>query len=232
MKTKIVTAAAGVSMLLAASLSYADGDAVPNNSARIGAYYITYHTSADPIAGPFVPAGLNIKLEPTTTLYLAYVRRLSEHFDLEFAFGVPPKTKTKGKGPAFLGSVPFNEQVISTAKWASPTLLLNYKFLDDTHALRPYVGIGVNHTIFFDRQSTAAGNAVSGGPTSVQLKPSTGIAGTIGLSYHVKDAWNVYASYSASKVTSDLSANTAGLTRTSRISFNPRAFVLSVGYSF
>ena len=42
-------------------------------------------------------------------------------FDLELAFGVPPETKTVGKGPATLGSVPYAGATIATSKWAAPS---------------------------------------------------------------------------------------------------------------
>ena len=230
MKTTITTSIAGVALLMTASLAFAD--TVPSNSLRVGAYYIMYHSQADNLSGPFTPPGLNAKLDDTTTVYFAYVRRLSEHFNVELALGVPPKVKTRASGPATVGSVPFDGQEILTAKWIAPTLLLNYVFFDESHALRPYIGIGVNHTVFVERRITAAGEAITGGPTRVSLSPSTGIAGTVGLSYHVKDAWNVYASYSMSHVASDISIDTGGVERKSHISFGPRAFVLSVGYSF
>ena len=88
---------------------------VPHNTMRVGMYYVHYHSRADDISGPYVPNGLNFSVNDVETLYLAYVRRLSEHFDVEFAAGDPPLTKTEGRGPATLGSVPYNGQVISTA---------------------------------------------------------------------------------------------------------------------
>ena len=230
MKTTITTSIAGVALSMIAGVAFAD--TLPSNSVRVGAYYITYHSKADDLSGPFTPTGLNAKLDDTTTAYFAYVRRLSEHFSVELAFGVPPKVKTKASGPATVGSVPFDGQEILTAKWIAPTILLHYVFFDESHALRPYIGIGVNHTAFVERRITAAGEAITGGPTRVSLSSSTGIAGTVGLNYHIKDAWNVYASYSMSRVTSDIDINTAGVERKSHISFGPRAFVLSVGYSF
>jgi len=218
-------------LLLGSSAAMAE-DSAPLNSARIGVYFLSYHSSGSDITGPMTPAGLNTKLDSNQTLYLAFVRTLSKHFELEFAFGVPPTTKTKGSGPATVGSVPFDGVEISTAKWASPTLLLNYVFFDETARFRPYIGVGVNHTAFYERRSTAAGNAIAGGPTKLSLSASTGIAGTVGLSYRFTDNWHLYASYSASHVASDLKADTAGLVRTAHISFGPRAFVLSTGYSF
>jgi outer membrane protein len=231
MRTTTVTAAVAL-LGLAAPLAYADETADPDNQVRVGMYYIHYASSADDISGPYSPPGLNLRVDDLETLYLAYVRRLSTHFELELAAGYPPLTKTVGRGPETLGSVPYNGQVISTARWFAPSLLLNYKFLDDTAALRPYVGIGVNYTNFFSRQSTAAGNAVTGGPTSISLPSSVGPLADVGLSYRITDRFRAYASYSVSYVHSRLTADTAGLIHTTNIDFNPRALVVSVGYSF
>lgn len=232
MRTTIVTATAVALLGLAAPPAHADETADLNNQVRVGMYYIHYAPNADDISGPFTPAGLNLRIDDLETLYLAYVRRLSTHFELELAAGYPPLTKTVGRGPELLGSVPYNGQVISTARWFAPSLLLNYKFFDDTHALRPYVGIGVNYTYFYSRESTAAGNAVTGGPTSISLPSSVGPLGDVGLSYRITDRFQAYASYSISYVHSRLTADTAGLVHTTNIDFNPRALVVSVGYSF
>jgi len=230
MSTTIKAATAYALLALAASAAHADS--VPDNTVRVGFYYVHYQTHADDISGPFVPAGLNLRVKDVETLYVAYVRRLAVHFDLELAAGYPPLTKTYGRGPAELGSVPYNGQEISTARWLAPTLLLNYKFFDDSHAWRPYVGIGVNYAHFYDRRSTAAGNAGSGGPTSIKLPDSVGPAATVGMSYHLRDRWSLYASYSGSVVKSRLTADTAGVMRTSEISFGPRTVVIAAGYSF
>jgi outer membrane protein len=90
----------------------------------------------------------------------------------------------------------------------------------------------VNYTSFYDRDSTAQGNAASGGPTKLSLTPSVGWAATAGLQYHISGNWNAYASYSFSRVKTDLTADTAGIIRTTRINFAPQALVVSVGYSF
>jgi outer membrane protein len=232
MIARIFTIAAG---LLATSTAMAasstDDDWLPN-SVRVGLYYVHYYTHADDISGPFVPPGVNLKLKDVYTPYFGYVRSLDNHFSIELTAGVPPLTKTYGRGPAELGSVPYNGQEIVTARWLAPSALLEYNFLSPNSPLRPYIGIGVNYVKFYDRQSTAAGNAASGGPTSISLPASVGPAGTIGLAYKLSHHFSVYASYSASEVNTRLTTNTAGITRTSHIEFGPRAVVLSAGYSF
>jgi len=211
--------------------AYADEDRL-NNSLRVGAYYIWYDTTADDLSGPYVPAGVNIKLKNVVTAYAAYVRKLTDHFSVELAFGAPPLTKTVGKGPATLGSVPYNGQTVVTARWLAPSLLLNYNFFEDSAPLRPFIGAGINYTKFYSRQSTAAGNAATGGPTSISLTTSVGPAVTLGLVYKITRHFSVHASVNAAEVDSDLVANTAGVIRKTHISFGPRALVVSAGYSF
>lgn len=208
------------------------GEPVRKNSIRLGYYFVTYNVKGSDLSGPFTPPGLRSDLKDVQTPYMAYVRRWTPHLHTELAFGVPPKTTAVAKGPAFLGSVPFNGQEVLTARWISPTLLFNWVFRDESAALRPYVGVGVNYTRFVERRATPSGEAITGGPTSVDLSSSTGFAATAGISYHIQGAWNVYASYSISNVSSNLRTTTAGIVRTSHIDFNPRAIVVSVGYSF
>jgi outer membrane protein len=230
MHKKIVTLALGTAVALASSGAFA-GDAGPND-VRLGMYYVYFDSQATDINGPYVPSGLNLKVNSLETLYLAYVRSLSTHFKVELAFGYPPLTRTVGSGPATLGSVPYSGQSIATARWFSPTLLAEYEFGDANSTLRPYVGAGVNYTRFLARQSTAAGDAASGGPTSISLPASLGPAVTVGMSYEITDRWHVYASYSIAQVDSKLTADTAGILRTSQIQFWPMTLVVSAGYSF
>ena len=230
MQKKIVTLAAGTALALAASGAFAD-QAGPND-VRLGMYYVHYDAVASNISGPYVPPGLNAHVNDVETLYIAYVRSISTHFNVELAFGWPPLTKTEGRGPATVGSVPYNGRVISTARWLAPTLLVEYVFGSPSWRLRPYVGVGVNYTKFISRQSTAAGNAASGGPTSIALPSSVGPAATAGLSYEIDPRWHLYASYSVAQVNSKLTADTAGVLRTSEVHFWPNTVVISAGYSF
>src|SRR5581483_11710114 len=158
---------------------------VPDNTFRVGMYAIFYHVTATDIQGPFIPPGvnLNVDLKDTQTAYFAYIRRLNSFLDLELAFGVPPKTRTIGKGPATVGSVPYNGVEIATAKWLAPSALLEYKFLSEESAFRPYIGVGINYTTFYDRKVTPAGQQGIGGPTRLSLTSSVGPVGTVGLKY-------------------------------------------------
>jgi outer membrane protein W len=229
--TKFAVRALPVALLtLTASLAWADD--VPSNTVRVGEYWLFYHVYADNIKGPYVPDGLNLSVKDVQTPYLAYLRRLATNFTLELSFGVPPLTKTYGKGPATVGSVPYNGEEISTARWLAPSVLMQYVFLDDSYKLRPYIGAGFNYVLFYDRDSTAAGNAAAGGPTRISLPSSLGPAVTAGLNYQITRNWCVSASYSASRVETQLTAHTEGVARTSNITFGPQTFVVAAGFSF
>jgi outer membrane protein len=232
MIARIVTIAFGTVAATVAVCAKAADDDVLWNSVRVGAYYVTYDTQADNLSGPYVPAGVNLKLKDVVTPYFAYIRRLNDHFATELALGAPPLTKTYGKGPATVGSVPFNDQEVVTARWFAPTVLLTYSFFDESYPLRPYIGAGINYTRFYSRKATPAGEQGFGGPTSISLTTSVGPAATIGINYKITRHFSVLASLSASEVDSDLVANTAGIIRKTHISFNPRAAVLAAGYSF
>ena len=207
-------------------------DEVYSNSFRVGSYTVFYHTHADDISGPFVPAGVNLKAQDLETLYVGYVRRLSPAFSLELALGYPPLNKVEGKGPATVGSIPYNGQVVSTARWLSPALLLEYNFLSEDSKLRPFIGVGVNYTNFYDRKSTAQGNAGLGGPTKLSLTASVGPAATAGLAYAFSPRWHLYGSYSIARVNTHVTADTEGVIRTTTIKFGPQTVIISGGYSF
>ncbi len=231
MQHKIAILALGTTLSLAAATGAHAGNATPNDL-RIGAYFVHFDSSATDITGPYTVPGLNTRIRNATTLYLAYVRTLSRHFDVEFAFGWPPVTHAEAVGPVAVGSVPFNGKEIATVRWLSPTVLFEYNFFSPSARWRPFVGVGVNYTYFYDRQVTAAGKAVSGGPTAISMPSSVGPAVTAGFTYHINSRWHLNASYSVAQVNTRLTTDTAGVFRNSHIHFWPNAVVLSVGYSF
>jgi outer membrane protein len=224
-------AAATVAVLFSALPARADDEAW-NNSFRVGSYSVFYHLSATDLQGPYVPAGVNFKAKDLETLYVGYIRRLSPSFQVELALGYPPLSKLEGRGIATVGSVPYNGQVIGSARWLSPTVLFEYQFLPESYKLRPYIGVGVNYTAFYDRDSNAQGNAANGGPTRLSLTSSVGPAGTVGMTYKVSGPWHLNVSYSIARVNTDLTTDTAGIERTAHIKFGPQALVVSGGYSF
>lgn len=205
---------------------------MPPNEVRFGGYFVFYNLSAQDLYGQYSVPGVNATIKNVQTPYFAYERYLPCRFSLELALGVPPLTTIYGKGPATLGSVPFANQELLTARWFAPSLLLNYTLLPDRYRLRPYVGVGLTYVNFYNRQTTAAANQILGGPTQVSLPSSIGPTATVGLSYRIAHNWSAYASYSLARVRTFLTTDTAGVYRFSHVSFAPGALVISAGYAF
>ena len=129
--------------------------------------------------GPSLPRVTSLDVKNTQTAYFAYTRRLTSYLDTRKS---PAESRRIPRpwvrDPPPWAPVPYNGQTIATAKWAAPSALLEYKFFSESTALRPYVGVGVNYTSFYDRRITQAGEQATGGPTRISLTSSVGPVGT------------------------------------------------------
>lgn len=72
---------------------------------------------------------------------------------------------------------------IGSAWLLPPTLMLQYHFTD-LGAFKPYVGVGVNYTVFFNEKA-------KGGFTSFDLKDSFGLALQVGFDYMIDKNWGI-----------------------------------------
>ena len=220
----------------AAGMAYAD-DSVPFNEGwrgGIGGAYIHINSKADDFSGQFTPSGLGLEVHSTSTLFLSLSKRVSDHIDLELLGGMPPTHDVYAKGPA---QVPFPTRnydgvKIGSSKQLAPTFIVNYSFFDKGTAFRPYFGLGLNYTHFYDQKTTAAGDNINGGPTKIQNTDSIGPAGQIGLRYNFPSRWSLNASLTKAIVSSHLTATTGGVDRTTTIYFNPLVSVVSLEYAY
>lgn len=200
------------------------------NTIKLGVAHLDIRSQADNLSSngpPFLtpqPAGLSVG--DATTLLVSYIRKLDDHWDLDLEAGLPPSHDTNGVGTL----APFG--VISKVKQAGPTLFVNYNFGAPDSKFRPFVGLGINYTHFYDGESTASGNLASGGPTKIELSDSWGPAAQIGASYQLAPNWSLIGSIAMAKVKSDLTATTGSIRRTTTIDFRPVVYTLAVGYSF
>lgn len=170
------------------------------------------------------PAGLDV--DDANTVIITVTRKINDNWDAELALGIPPKHKVKGTGTL----APYG--VVSEVKQAAPTAFLNYNFGGAGDALRPFVGVGVNFTRFYDATSTDSGSLASGGPTKITLKNSTGMAAQLGAKYKFNSTWSACISLATAKVESELTATTGSIARKTTIDFNPSVLSMSLGYSF
>ncbi len=187
--------------------------------------YLSNHSSSPDITGPFTPPGGNLDVGDATTLELNLIHKFDEHWGVAFLFGIPPKVDTDGRGSLQgLGK-------ISTVTVNTPTLLAQYYF-GNYSGFEPYMGLGINFTNFSDAHASSSLQEALGGPTSIKLQNSTGVAGQIGVRYPLSQHWMIDAHIVAADVRSREDATTGFITRSTVIDFNPIVYSVGVAYRF
>jgi outer membrane protein len=231
---KSVRVALAAALVLPGAAAFAQQSALDGWSIYAGGVYADVRSKADPLssAPPTLPPGIEagVKVGDASTLAFGVVYKFTPNWSVEAAVGIPPEHS--GYGTDFIE--PFGQ--ISTVKQVAPTLFLNYHFVDLFAGISPFVGVGLNYTRFTDAKSTASGNAASGGPTSIDLSDSWGVALHVGLSYQIDRNWSIVGAIAYADVSSDLTAttatNTGNIVRTTTIDFRPIVYTLAVGYAF
>lgn len=206
-------------------------------SVRAGVTNISPNSSASDAVGPMLPgppSGISIDVKDQATVYFSVAYGFNPNMEVELAMGYPPTHDVNARIASFLppGIQAFDGQRVARVRQVAPTLFFNYKFGDASSTWRPFVGIGLNYTNFDKRTSTAANNALNGGPTNISLSDSWGLAAQAGLSYRVNNHWSITGSIATARVKSRLTTNTAGVQRNIDIRFHPVVLTLAAGYTF
>jgi len=116
-----------------------------------------------------------------------------------------------------------------------PTVSALYYF-DTGTALKPYVGVGINYTIFFDEEFTSTPDAV--GFSNLELDGSFGYALQVGADYELDDNWSINASVRYIDISSDASFDLDetgyGLSGkgNAKVDVNPMVYSVMLGYKF
>ncbi|MEG0937252.1 MAG: OmpW family outer membrane protein [Comamonas sp.] len=223
--------------LLAALLAGGCGVAAAQVSIRAGISHIAPHSSASDAVGPMLPgppSGISVEVQNKSTLFLSLAYGFHPNMEVELALGYPPTHDVNGK---IAGNLPphiaaFNGQKLAEVRQIAPTLFFNYKFGEANSQWRPFVGIGVNYTNFDKTKSTAANNALNGGPTDISLSDSWGLAGQVGLSYRINERWSILGAVATAKVKTKLTTTTAGVQRNIDIRFRPTVLTVAAAYNF
>lgn len=138
---------------------------------------------------------------------------------------------TQTLGFEVLASLPFSHDIelasdgttVGETKHLPPTFSLQY-YLPTEGMFDPYVGIGVNYTLFFDEETTGP---LAGG--SLSLDDSIGVAAQLGFDYHVSDNMFVNADLRWLDIDTDAELNGAPL---ETVEIDPLVYSLTLGWRF
>ncbi len=136
---------------------------------------------------------------------------------------------TRNIGVELLGAFPFKHNIdsnlgrIGSTKHLPPTLSLQYHFLPDSD-FQPYVGVGLNYTMFFDTKSQGALEGAD-----LKLKNSWGFAAQVGVDYKLDKNWFLNADVRYISIRPDVKLNGQSI---GKAKLDPVVATIGVGYRF
>ena len=236
MQHTCLTHAFGLGLGFATALTCVSADANAaddENTLKVGYAHIGFNATSGDLIGPpgSTPPGVQADLNNASTLALVYERHLSGPWSVVLQVGTPPVVRMVGAGNgAALG------EVGTTRAWF-PAVLVHYTF-DGPWGTQPYVGAGLNHTVYTDGQvSPAYTNAFGGSSSTAKLKSSWGPVLKVGIGFSLGRDWVIDAAYSryGIRTTATITTATPGfgdVVRTIDVRSDPDVIGLMLGYRF
>ncbi|MBL8269729.1 OmpW/AlkL family protein [Steroidobacter sp.] len=133
-------------------------------------------------------------------------------------------------GAEVLAALPFSHDInlngggkVAETKHLPPTVSLQYHF-NPNGSVRPYVGVGLNYTLFFNEDTTGALRG-----SKLELESSFGPAAQLGLDVALNSDWFVNADVRWFDIDTKAKLNGAKL---GTVEIDPYAFGVSIGRRF
>lgn len=170
---------------------------------------------------------LGLRADDDTQLGITVDYALDDNWVIELVAATPFSHDVQGAG-GLAGNK------IAKIKHLPPTLLAQYHFLDSTYKFRPFVGVGVNYTVFFDEEPSAALKATLGtDDVEVKLDDSFGFAAQAGFNFMMSENWGLHGMVSLIDIDTDATVYADGAKAlTSTVEIDPVVAMFGVKYKF
>jgi|SRR5690554_5518105 len=221
-----VALSAGVLSLPA--VAYEPGDML----VRFGAVHVAPNESSDTL---LIDGSSSVfpKSEATvgddTQFGISFTYLINQHVGVEVLGATPFKheVKVKGLGGGLDGK-------LADVKHLPPTVSLQYYPMGANSRWQPYVGLGLNHTFFFDEKLTS--ERKTQGFDNLKLKSSTGLTGQVGIDVALTERLfvNAAAWYMGIDTTATVDGpNALNVSQTKvKVQIDPMVYMLGLGVKF
>ena len=118
---------------------------------------------------------------------------------------------------------------LAESRQLPPTVSLIY-YLPISEAIQPYLGIGLNYTVFFDEQFTNSREEQSF--NKLRLDESFGIAAQVGMDYALDENWLVNVSVRYININTQAKFDVLDLPAKVSVDVDPWVYSLMLGYKF
>jgi outer membrane protein len=171
--------------------------------------------------------GFGLEVDDNTQLMLNLAYFLNSSFSVELLAATPFSHDVN-----FAVSDPLGTgNQLGEVKHLPPTLSLNYYLPVGSENIKPYVGAGLNYTVFFDEEFTGTNRAA--GLSDLELDASFGWAVQIGVDYLLNDRWFLNGSIRMIDIDTDASFNLNGTPGSvNSIEIDPWVYSAGIGYRF
>ena len=159
-----------------------------------------------------------------TQLGLSFTYMLSDKFGVELLAATPFKHTLTGKGNlAGLGD-------FAEVKHLPPTVSLQYYPMEKNSKFQPYLGLGVNYTVFFSEDFKGSASDTF---RDLELDSSLGLSGQLGFDYRLNENWAINAAiwYMDINTTAKFKDN-AGNRYKLDAELDPLVYMAGVSYKF
>lgn len=119
----------------------------------------------------------------------------------------------------FTHDLKIDDAVVGETKQLPPTLNVQYYF-NNASAFTPYIGAGLNYTVFFDEKVL---------DKNEELKNSFGLSVQAGLDYAINDSWGLNASVAYTEIETEV---VGGAVDGTKVTLDPMVYMLSASYKF
>jgi outer membrane protein len=225
MKVATLIAPLAITALTAASLpaqAYEAGDLL----VRVGPTMVNPGDKSGEVLG-----NDGVEADDNTQLGLTLSYMLSDSLAVELLAATPFDHDVTGNGD--LAGTP-----IGSLKHLPPTVSILYYPMASDSAFQPYLGVGLNYTLFFDTDMNADTAAVldgllGTGSINLDVDDSVGLAFKVGADYSINENWGLSAGiyYIDIDTTAILETENLGNIEVD-VEVDPMVYMLGVNYKF
>lgn len=175
------------------------------------------------VAGPI--AGSGVGLDSSVVPEVDFTYMLTPNWGLELILASSEHDAHGTGSLAGLGKM-------FDARTLPPTLTVQYHF-NTNGTVRPYAGIGLNYTLFFNEDATSDFKTAMGGKAKVDLDDSWGLAANVGVDYALNKDWfiNADVKYIDMDTTATIKTNALGRLKVD-VDIDPWVYGIGIGRRF
>lgn len=168
-------------------------------------------------------SGLTLSVEDNAQLGLNFVYFFDSNWAVEVLAATPFSHDVKLQAGD-------TETTLAEVTHLPPTISAIYYF-DTGSKLMPYVGAGLNYTIFFDEEFDSTYK--DAGFSNLELDGSLGFALQVGADYQINDKWHLNASARYIDISTDATFDVGGDSiGKSTVDVDPMVYSVMLGYKF